>query len=78
MNTLETRRALLDMTHDLVRQYEGRLPAGSVIRCVARCREELMVMGVRDGLGVALEAMARHRLDDRCSRSLGDSLVEAI
>ena len=35
------------------------LPPGSVIRCVARCRESLSGMGARDGLVMAVEGMAR-------------------
>ena len=30
-----------------------------MIRCVARCRESLSGMGVRDGLELAVENMAR-------------------
>ena len=65
MDLLTARHALLDVTHDLVVEHEGRVPAGSVIRCVARCRDELVLMGLRDGLVEAVEAMARRRLRDR-------------
>jgi hypothetical protein len=53
------------MTHRLVREHEQQLPAGSVIRCVARCCDELVQMGVRVGLVDAVEAMSRRRLRDR-------------
>jgi hypothetical protein len=51
--------ALADM---LVAEFSHVLPAGTVIRHVARAREELLVAGVRAGLVIATETMARHRL----------------
>jgi hypothetical protein len=65
MDVVAARHELLDMTHRLVREHEQNLPAGSVIRCVSRCRDELVQMGVRDGLVAAVEAMSRRRLMDR-------------
>ena len=65
MDVAAERNELLDMTHRLVREHEQHLPAGSVIRCVSRCRDELVRMGVRDGLVEAAEAMSRRRLMDR-------------
>ena len=65
MDSVTTRHALLDMTHQLVREHEQQLAAGSVIRCVARCCDELMQMGVRDGLVDAVQAMSRSRLRNR-------------
>jgi hypothetical protein len=64
------RHELLDMTHRLVREHEQQLPAGSVIRCVARCCDELVQMGVRVGLVDAVEAMSRRRLRDRVAPPL--------
>lgn len=61
-----TRPELLDLTEGLVQEHAGLLPAGAVIRCVARCRDELVLMGVRDGLPDAVAAMARGRLRRRC------------
>lgn len=46
----------------LVAEYNGVLPPGTVLRCVARCRYQLRRAGVRAGLDHAIEAMARHRL----------------
>ena len=40
----------------------GLLPAGTVIRCVARTQEQLRRAGVRAELAVVAEASARHRL----------------
>lgn len=65
MDSLTTRRELLDMTHQLVREHDQQLAAGSVIRCVARSCDELVHMGVRIGLVDAVEAMSRTRLRDR-------------
>lgn len=64
MDVAAARRELMSLTEQLVREHEA-LPAGSVIRCVARCRDELVLMGLRDGLVIAVEAMARNRLRDR-------------
>ena len=65
MGIAATRADLVDLTCQLAREYDGVLAAGSVIRCVTRCRDELMLMGVRDGLLPAVEAMARRRLRGR-------------
>lgn len=65
MDVAAARHELLDLTHRLVREHEQHLPAGSVIRCVSRCRGELMQMGVRNGLVEAVEALSRRRLMDR-------------
>jgi hypothetical protein len=73
MDQLHGRRNLLDVTQDLVAEFHDRLPAGSVIRCVARCREELWGVGVREGLADAVLAMSRRRLVDRVPPAqLGD------
>jgi hypothetical protein len=50
------------LTSRLVSEYRGILPPGTVMRCVARCREQLRRAGVRAGLEHAVEAMARYRL----------------
>lgn len=49
-------------TQSLIVEFGGSLSAGTVIRTVARAREELLRSGVRQGLAVATWAMARHRL----------------
>jgi hypothetical protein len=54
---------MLAMTESLIAHYSGVIPAGSVMRCVARCQEHLLRAGVRDGLVAAVEASARRRLD---------------
>jgi hypothetical protein len=56
------RYELVDLAQRLVREHESVLPASSVIGCLARCRDELVGMGVREGLLPAVEAMARRRL----------------
>jgi hypothetical protein len=53
---------LLAMTERLVAEYAERVPSGTVIRCVARCREHLLMTGVREGLVAATEAAVRVRL----------------
>ncbi len=58
---VQERRALLRRTEHLVHDLQP-LPAGVVIACVVRCRDELIRMGVRSGLAVASESMARARL----------------
>ena len=64
MDVLAVRQELLEATERLVREHDD-VPAGSVIRCVARCRDELLALGLRAGLVDAVEAMARRRLRDR-------------
>ncbi len=61
VEALAVRRKLLELTERLVEEH-NEVPAGSVIRCFARCRDELLGAGVRSGLVDAVEAMARHRL----------------
>ena len=62
----ETRRSartdLHQVTHSLIGEFLGRLPPGTVIRQIARAREQLIGVGVRAGLVPAVEAMARTRL----------------
>jgi hypothetical protein len=53
---------LLARTETLIREFEPSLSAGTVITTVRRCRNELMRTGVRRGLAIAAEAMARSRL----------------
>ena len=47
---------------DLIRDFEGLIPAGAVIAQVTLCREYLLRAGIRAGLAAATEAMARSRL----------------
>jgi len=54
---------MLAMTAQLIAEYADIFPAGSVIACVARSREQLLRSGVRRGLVPATEAAARSRLD---------------
>jgi hypothetical protein len=56
------RDEMLAMTDGLIAEFSGLLPAGSVMRCVARCRKQLHRSGVRHGLVAATEAAARMRL----------------
>jgi len=57
-----TREDLQRVTDTLIAEFAGQLPAGTVIRCVAQARVQLLRSGVRSGLAVAAEAMARLRL----------------
>jgi hypothetical protein len=49
-------------TDALIREFGHLVPATTVIRHVARAREDLLTAGVRGGLANAAEAMARARL----------------
>ncbi|HET7310663.1 MAG TPA: hypothetical protein VFJ17_04995 [Mycobacteriales bacterium] len=53
------------MTEKLIAEYAGRIPAGTVIACVARSREHLLRTGVRHGLVPATEASTHLRLAAR-------------
>jgi hypothetical protein len=53
---------LLARTETLIREFQPSLSAGTVIATVLSCRTELMRSGVRRGLAIATEAMARARL----------------
>lgn len=61
----EHRAAMMSMTERLVAEFSGQVPAGSVIRTVARCQARLYDTGVRQGLVDATEAMARQQLSGR-------------
>ena len=56
------RDEMVAMTESLVAEFGGLLPAGAVIRCVARSRERMLATGVRAGLVAATEAAARRSL----------------
>ena len=56
------RADMYSLADALVAEFGALLPAGTVTRQVARAREELLSAGVRAGLLVATETMARHRL----------------
>lgn len=56
-------RDLLARTEALIREFQPSLSAGAVITTVLTCRTELMRTGVRRGLAIAAEAMARSRLE---------------
>ena len=58
----DSRGQIYDATLRLVAEFSHDLPAGSIIACVWRSRESLLQAGVRDGLAVAAEAMARSHL----------------
>jgi hypothetical protein len=58
-------RDLLARTETLIREFQPSQSAGTVIATVVRCRSQLMNTGVRRGLAIAAEAMARARLQAR-------------
>lgn len=60
----DERASLLRSSQELVDEFTW-LPAGHVIACMVRCRDELERMGVRDGLATATIAMTRTRLLER-------------
>jgi hypothetical protein len=65
-DALEIRRAtrdeFSDVTTSLIAEFAGQVPAGTVIRCLALSRENLLRSGVRAGLAAAAESSARMRL----------------
>lgn len=65
-STLAARRSAREELHAvtdaLIAEFAGALPARTVIRHVGQAREQLLAVGVRAGLTVAAEAMARTRL----------------
>ena len=71
----EARRALrndlLAMTEALVAEFAGLVPAGTVLSCVSRCREDLLRSGLRAGLVEATEAAARRMLAARIPAHAG-------
>lgn len=62
----DTRRAAYEelqaVIGGLISEFSGQFPAGMVIGQLARAREQLLGSGVRSGLAVAAESMARARL----------------
>jgi hypothetical protein len=56
------REEMDDAAHELIREFGHLVPADTVIRHLARAREDLLAAGVRAGLAHAAEAMARTRL----------------
>jgi hypothetical protein len=65
----ETQRTeLTSLTARLVQEFVDQIPPGSIIRCVARCRESMTGIGVSQGLGPAVEGMARQVLLHRVPR----------
>jgi hypothetical protein len=58
---------LLARTETLIREFQPSLSAGTIITTVLSCRTELMRTGVRRGLAIAAEAMARSRLQGTTS-----------
>lgn len=62
--TLRQRHELLAMTERLVAEYAGIVPAGSVMRTVARCQQlHLLRHPVCTDLTAAVEREARVRLE---------------
>jgi hypothetical protein len=56
------RDEILAMTEGLIAEFSGLVSAGSVMRCIARCRKQLHRSGIRHGLVPATEAAARVKL----------------
>ena len=59
---IAARDELHEVTTSLIAEFAGRVPAGTVIRCVAKAREQLLRAGVRAGLATATESSARNSL----------------
>lgn len=66
MTAFEVRRSTFgDMTAlsaTLAAEFDDQVSAGTVIRAVAKAREQLLAAGVRAGLVAAVESMTRARL----------------
>jgi hypothetical protein len=60
-----THDEMLAMSLALTYEFSGRVAAGTVIRTVAEAREGLLAAGVREGLVLSVESMARARLGRR-------------
>ncbi|MET0915622.1 MAG: hypothetical protein ABWY81_05430 [Jiangellaceae bacterium] len=75
LTVLEVRRStrddLMQLSESLAEEFSGRVPAGRVIRCVARAREGLLAAGVRAGLVVAVESMTRAWLAQPAPMNIG-------
>jgi hypothetical protein len=56
------RDGLYQVTYNLIDEFDGLLPPGTVISQVLHAREHMIGLGVRSGLVPAAEAMARTRL----------------
>jgi hypothetical protein len=65
-----THGEVLELSVSLAAEYSGLVPAGTVIGIVARARERMLTMGVRAGLVVAVESMARARLARLCPEAV--------
>lgn len=53
----------------LIADYNDRIPAGSILRCLARSVHELRAAGVKAGAIIAAESMTRQRLESRLRES---------
>lgn len=56
------RQELTMVTDELIAEFAGSLPAGTVIRHVGQAREQLLAAGTWSDLPVAVATMARTRL----------------
>lgn len=56
------RDELMTVSETLIAEFAGQVAAGTVIRHLALAREQLLADGVRAGIAVAAETMARMRL----------------
>jgi hypothetical protein len=61
-NRRQTRSEMDAASTSLIRDFGHLVPVATVIRQLARAREELLTAGVCAGLAHAAEAMARSRL----------------
>ncbi len=59
----QSRSALLHVVERLTQEYEGVVTAGTVMRCVAGCLDDLQGSGLDGGLPEAVERLARVRLE---------------
>lgn len=53
----------------LIADYNDRIAAGSILRCLAGSVHELRAAGVKAGIIIAAETMTRQRLESRLRES---------
>ena len=66
--SLTTHDGLLDLTDRLIVEYRGALPAGAVMRCVARTHHQLRAAGLADDAPHYTEEVTRRRLAERVAQ----------
>ena len=66
--TMTRHDGLLDLTDRLIVEYRGALPAGAVMRCVARTHHQLVAAGLGEEAPQYTEEVTRRRLTERVAQ----------